>query len=127
MLCARGWATITGPPLAAPVIAAPTSGARPPVVGRSGCQGRPFRVTVDGRQIDRVLFVRDGKNVRLLTDPNLGNRWMLPVNPRLLPFGQHRILARVIFLKQSATRSRTLRVVFSRCGRSAATSPSFTG
>ena len=87
-LCARGWATITGPPVAVrPVIGAPTA-ARPPVAGRSGCQGKPFRVTVDGRQIDRVLFVRDGKNVRLLHDPNLGNRWMLPVNPRMLPFGR---------------------------------------
>ena len=57
--------------------------------------------------------MRDGKNVRLLTDPNLGNRWMLPVNPRMLPLGRHRIFARVIFLPQSATKSRTLRVVFS--------------
>ena len=84
-------------------------------------------MTVDGRRIDRVLFLRDGKFVRLLTEPNLGNRWMLPVNPRMLPLGRHRILARVIFLKQSATRSRTLRVVFSRCGRLATTAPSFTG
>jgi hypothetical protein len=74
-----------------------------------------------------VLFTRDGRYVRLLDDPNLGNRWMLPVNPRLLPLGRHRIFARVIFLKQSATRSRTLRVVFSRCGRSAMPTPSFTG
>ena len=36
------------PPVAAPSISAPVAG-RPPLGGQSGCQGRPFRVTVDGR------------------------------------------------------------------------------
>jgi hypothetical protein len=48
------------------------------------------------------------------------------VNPRTKKAGLHRVLARIIFSKQSGTRSRTLRVVFSRCANRAV-SPAFTG
>ena len=50
----------------------------------------------------------------------------MPVNPRTMKFGLHRVLARIIFRTQSGTRTRTLRVVFSRCARRAV-SPVFTG
>lgn len=104
-LCARGTAAIRG---------------------RSGCQGTRFNVVVSGRQISRVVFTLDGKVVRTLTRPNSGTRYKLPVNPRTLRNGVHRIIARTIFRKQSGTPARLLQVTFSRCARRAA-SPAFTG
>jgi hypothetical protein len=50
----------------------------------------------------------------------------MPINPRSMPTGTHRVLARIIFRKSSGTNNRTLRVLFSRCGRKAAL-PKFTG
>jgi hypothetical protein len=104
-LCARGTAAIRGV---------------------TGCAGTPFRVTVRGSQIERVTFTLDGKIVKTLTKPNRGSLWVQAINPRTLPLGLHRVLARTTFRKQSGTRARTLRVTFSRCGRRA-TSPAFTG
>ena len=83
-------------------------------------------MTVTGRQIRQVAFTLDGRVVRRLTRPNSGSRYVLPVNPRRMRTGVHRILARVTFTTNSGTRSRTLRVTFSRCARRAA-SPQFTG
>jgi hypothetical protein len=105
ILCARGTATVRG---------------------KSGCQGTPFNVVVAGREIEQVIFSSDGKIVRVLTAPNSGARWVMPVNPRTVKFGLHRVLARIIFTKSSGTRTRTLRVVYSRCARRAV-SPAFTG
>ena len=81
---------------------------------------------MSGARIEQVVFTLDGKIVRVLTKPNSGIRWVLPVNPRAMKFGVHRVLARTIFTKDSGTKSRTLRVVFSRCARRAV-SPAFTG
>ena len=53
-------------------------------------------------------------------------RFALPVRPNSLRRGTHRVLAVTYFTKASGTKSRTLRVVFQRCGRAAA-SPRFTG
>jgi hypothetical protein len=96
------------------------------IKGTTGCAGTPFRVVVRGRQIERVTFTLDGKTIRTLTKPNRGILFVLPVNPRTLPMGVHRVLARTTFRKQSGTNARTLRVTFSRCARRA-TSPAFTG
>ncbi|HEV7807132.1 MAG TPA: hypothetical protein VGO80_15015 [Solirubrobacteraceae bacterium] len=96
------------------------------ISGKTGCQGTSFQVSVAGREIERVVFTMDGKIVRVLSRPNVGSRWVLPVNPRTKRPGVHRVLARVIFSKQSGTRSRTLRVAFSRC-RHRAVLPVFTG
>ena len=104
-LCARGTASIRG---------------------KTGCAGTPFRVVVTGRQIERVIFAVDGKVVRVLTKPNRGSLFVLPVNPRTGSAGIHRVLARTSFRTQSGTKPRTLRVVYSRCSRRA-TSPAFTG
>jgi hypothetical protein len=73
-----------------------------------------------------VTFALDGKTIKTLTKPNRGSLYVQPVNPRTLPIGVHRVLARTIFRKQSGTPSRTLRVTFSRCSRRAV-SPGFTG
>ena len=104
-LCARGTAAIRG---------------------RTGCAGSPFRVTVRGRQIARVVFSLDGRVVRTLTRPNTGSVFTLRVDPRRLRTGVHRVLARTTFSRQSGTRARTLRVTFSRCSRRAS-APAFTG
>ena len=81
---------------------------------------------MSGRQIERVIYTLDGKIVRTLTRPNRGSLYVLPVNPRTLRLGTHRVLARTTFRRQSGTRARTLRVTFNRCTRRA-TSPAFTG
>ncbi len=65
------------------------------------------------------------KSTSLIADYPDG-RYVLAVNPRALPRGVHRVLARTTFKKNSATKARTLRVTFSRCAR-IATSPAFTG
>ncbi len=83
--------------------------------GGTGCQDAPFRVVVRGRQISRVVFYLDGRNVRTLTRPNRGSLYVVPINPRTLRRGTHRVLARVTFRSQSATRARTLRITFSKC------------
>ena len=72
------------------------------------------------------MFTLDGKIIRTLTKPNVGSIWVLPVNPRTLSSGVHRVVARTTFRKQSGTRARTLRSTFSRCARRA-TAPAFTG
>jgi hypothetical protein len=94
--------------------------------GRTGCAGSPFRVTVRGREITRVVFTLDGRVVRTLTRPNVGSTFVLPVDPRRMRTGVHRVLARTTFTRQSGTRARTLRVTFSRCARRAS-APAFTG
>ena len=95
-------------------------------VGPTGCVTTNFNVQVYGRQIQKVVFYLDGKKIKSLTQPNKGTRFALPVRPNSLRRGTHRVLAVTYFTKASGTKSRTLRVVFQRCGR-AAVSPRFTG
>jgi hypothetical protein len=95
-------------------------------ISPSGCVTRNFNVQVTGRQIRRVVYYLDGRKVRTLTRPNRGTRFALPVRPNSLRRGTHRVLAVTYFTAASGTRSRTLRVVFSRCSRQAA-QPRFTG
>jgi hypothetical protein len=94
--------------------------------GRTGCQSSPFRVTVSGQQIERVIFTLDGMIAKVLTRPDSAARYVLSVDPRRLRPGAHRVLARVIYAEQSSTPNTTLRVVFSKCLRLAA-SPVFHG
>lgn len=96
------------------------------ISGRTGCQGTPFRVSVKGREIARVVYSIDGKKVRTLNKANRGSQWVLQVNPRRFRPGVHRVIARTTFSKRSGTNARTLRVAFSRCGRRAS-APAFTG
>ena len=72
-------------------------------------------MVVSGRQVARVVFALDGRVVRSLSRPNSATRYKLLVNPRRLRLGRHRVLARVSFDSQSATRPKTLRVAFGRC------------
>ncbi len=105
--CARGTAAIRAP---------------------ARCVGSTFRVTVRGVQVARVVFEVDGKVKRTLTKPNSGTVYVLTIDPRKLQRGAHRVIARTTFSKQSATRARTLRVVFTRCSRAGQGAlPAFTG
>jgi hypothetical protein len=88
------------------------------ISGRAGCQADPFHVVVTGRQVARVIFALDGSVVRHLKRPN-GGRYELLVDPGTLSSGEHRVLARVSFRRESATRARTLRAAFRRCGTGA--------
>lgn len=107
-----------------PETSAPGGTAR--AIAPTGCVTRNFNVQVSGRQIRRVVFYLNGKKVQTLTRPNLGNRFALPVRPNTLRRGTHRVLAVTYFTNASGTRSRTLRVTFSRCARRAV-QPRFTG
>ena len=71
-----------------------------------------FNVQVTGRQIRKVVFYLDGRQVRSLTRPNRGTRFALPIRPNSLRRGTHRVLAATYFTTASGTRMRTLRVTF---------------
>jgi len=93
--------------------------------GKTGCAGSSFKVTVRGKQILRVVFRLDGRVKRTVTKPDAGGLWSLPINPRTMSRGVHRVVATTTFRARSATKPRTLRVTFSRCAR-AASGPRFT-
>jgi hypothetical protein len=96
--------------------------------GPSGCPTTSaVAATVTGRRIVKVTFYVDGKKVKTLTRANAsGGRWVLPMNVKRFAFGSHRVQARVQFARSSQTRSRTLRLSFSRC-HPANVRPNFTG
>jgi hypothetical protein len=125
-LCTTPAPACTTPPGPAPAGGVLCAKGTAAIRGRTGCEGNPFKVVVSGRQIQSVTFAMDGKVIRRLTKPNSASAYSLPVNPRKLRVGIHRVVARTIFRKQSGTKARTLRVTFSKCARSAR-SPAFTG
>ena len=121
---------------------APTSGQPPQIAvspvrvrpgsatlrGPSGCPTTSaVAATVSGRRIVKVTFYVDNKKVKTLTQPNKsGGRWVLPMNVKRFAFGSHRVQARIQFARSSQTKSRTLRMSFSRC-HPANVKPKFTG
>ncbi len=121
---------------------APTSGQPPQIAvspvrvrpgsatlrGPSGCPTTSaVAATVSGRRIVKVTFYVDNKKVKTLTQPNKsGGRWVLPMNVKRFAFGSHRVQARIEFARSSQTKSRTLRMSFSRC-HPANVKPKFTG
>ena len=96
------------------------------ISGSTGCATQNFDVTVTGQKIRRVVFTLDSRIVKTLTRPNSGGKYVLAVRPGRLSRGTHRVIATTTFTAASRTRTRTLRVVFQRCGRSVA-APRFTG
>ena len=76
---------------------------------RGPCVRRSFAALVTGRSISRVVFSLDGRRV--------GTDTSSPFRTRLAPAapGRHRVTARVTFLTDSGTRSRTLSFQFVRC------------
>jgi hypothetical protein len=123
-------AAVTPPPPPAAKVAAPPP---PPAPKRglasinsavTGCAGKPFRVNVASTGVSRVVFTLDGKQIASLKSKNRGNRFSVLIKPGKLKRGTHRVLAKITFMSSTQTRPKTLRVVFSRCARSA---PQFTG
>ena len=94
--------------------------------GPSGCTRRPFAARVTGRQIARVTFWLDGKQVKRIVAKGGQTAFALKVNPRKVGRGVHRVSARVVFAAGSRTAPRTLRLSFQRCARQVVT-PQFTG
>ena len=94
------------------------------IVGRSGCQRRPFRVQVYGTAITKVAFKLDARTVKTLRRPNRGKRYSLLVAPLKLRRGAHRVTATVTFAPASLTKPKRLRVTFRHCARPAAPSSS---
>jgi hypothetical protein len=95
--------------------------------GPHGCPDtNAVAATVSGRKIAKVTFYIDGRKVKTLTRPNKGRRWSLSVNMRKIAYGSHRVVAKVQFTRASGTKTKTLRLSFSRCGANNVR-PQFTG
>ena len=94
------------------------------LAGASGCQRKAFKVKVSGKQIRKVVFTIDGKRVKKVSASASGNVYSITVRPNSFKPGSHLVAAKVTFNAASNTRSKTLRVRFARCVR---TAPAFTG
>jgi len=94
--------------------------------GPSGCVKKPFTATVRGTRIAQVTFFVDGKRFKRLTAPTAGTRYTVKINPRGRSFGVHRVTAKVEFVAESQTATRTLRLSFQRCKKQTV-KPRFTG
>jgi hypothetical protein len=125
---ASGTSPTTGQP---PQIAVSPARVRPGSATLRGPTGCPttsaVAATVTGRRIVKVTFYVDNKKVKTLTHANKsGGRWVLPMNVKRFAFGSHRVQARIQFARSSQTKSRTLRMSFTRC-HPANVKPKFTG
>jgi hypothetical protein len=95
--------------------------------GPKGCPDtNAVAATVTGKRIVKVTFYVDHKKVKVLTKPNKRGGWSLAVNMRKIAYGSHRVEAKVEFAKSSGTKTKTLRLSFSRCGANNVR-PQFTG
>lgn len=95
------------------------------IAGATGCVARKFKVTVRGKQIQRVEFRVDGKRRATVSKPDAGGRFVFKVNPRKFKPGSHVLVARSVFTAASNTRAKTMKLRFARCVRR--TAPAFTG
>ncbi len=83
-------------------------------------------VQVRGSAIARVVFRLDSRRVKTLTRPNRAKAYALRISPLQQRHGTHRVTATTTFKKSSHTPTRTLRVAYQRCAKSAVL-PAFTG
>lgn len=113
------------PPGAIQVLGQQAVSGRATLSGQTGCASRAFTATVRGRQISRVTFYVDGRKVRQVNARSGLTRFTARITPAGRRIGVHRVTARVVFTRASATRARTLVLAFQRCGRAAR--PVFTG
>jgi hypothetical protein len=95
------------------------------IAGASGCQRKPFKISVRGRNISKVAFSIDGKRVKKVRSSGNGRVYSITINPNKFKPGAHRVKAKVTFTAASNTPSKTLRARFARCVRQVA--PTFTG
>ena len=123
---ATGVPVCTEPPGPAPAGGEICGAGTARVIGVSGCQNKPFSVKVSGTQVATVVFTLDGRRIATLRKRNRGRFYSVTISPARLKIGTHRVLAKTTFTKKSATKPKTLRVVFSRCTRNL-TGPQFTG
>ena len=95
------------------------------LAGRTGCVSRAFYAVVRGKQISKVVFRIDGKRRAVVKRPDAKGRYKLRVDPRKFKPGSHLLKARSVFVPDSQTASKTLRLRFARCVRHS--QPAFTG
>jgi hypothetical protein len=119
--------TPTGTPIPqGGVLPTRTVSGRSALVGPSGCMAKKATATVTGRKIKSVTFSLDGKRVKKLSAAPGRKRFTLALTRKDLKPGLHRLAARVVYTKKSATRPRTHRIAFQRCAK-AAVAPKFAG
>jgi hypothetical protein len=85
------------------------------ITGKSGCVTKSFAASVRGTLIKQVVFTVDGKRKKTVKKANSKKRWELTVIPRSMKVGVHKIVAHVTFTTAAKTKTRLLRVTFSRC------------
>jgi hypothetical protein len=94
--------------------------------GPSGCVRTSFTATVRGTRIADVVFFLDGKRVKRITAKEGQKAFKVKINPRKVGRGVHRVTAKVVFVSESQTKTKTLRLSFQRC-RKQVVRPRFTG
>lgn len=80
----------------------------------------------DGREIAQVTFFVEATRRQTIKAKPGQTVFSLRVDPRRQSGGRHRITAKVRFSANSATKARTLRLVYQRCSNTP-TRPRFTG
>jgi len=94
--------------------------------GPAGCPIRATSASVTGKRIAKVVFYLDGKKVKTIKHPDAKGRWSLRIVPNRLPYGSHKLTVKVTFVANTKTKSKTLKISFTRC-RAAILKPKFTG
>ncbi|MGZ4269568.1 MAG: MSCRAMM family protein, partial [Solirubrobacteraceae bacterium] len=95
--------------------------------GPVGCPTtRLVKASVTGKRIVRVTWYVDGRKVATRTKPDKKGRWTISLRLRSLRYGVHTVRAQVRFAADSQTKTKTMRLSFTRC-RPAIVRPKFTG
>jgi hypothetical protein len=90
-----------------------------------GCVSGPrTKVSVSGRNIDRVAFYVDGRLIKRVTQPNGAGRFALTMKCSRLSVGAHRASAVVSFTEGTSPARQTLRFQITRAAQ---VSPRHTG
>src|SRR5205807_6696976 len=67
------------------------------LLGATGCAGTPFAARVRGTSIAQVLFVLDGKVLKVIKRPDKSGAYTVRLDPRGMRPGVHRLVATVTF------------------------------
>jgi hypothetical protein len=82
---------------------------------KPGCGARPFLAWVRGNEIRTVAFRLDGRRVGTVGVADWRGRYGTRIDPAGLAGGRHVLVARIQSVKHSGTRSRTVRLRFTKC------------
>lgn len=97
------------------------------MTGKSGCiRTKGFSARVRGRNMQRILFLLDGRPVKSFNLPRNSRTYRYRVNLARLGSGTHTIAAKVTFRSGTGTKSKTFRFAFRRCVKQVR-APAFTG